>query len=365
MKSEISERADFSGIRYAQCWEDADVLVEALDPRPGQVCVSIASAGDNTLALVARGPRRVIAIDLSAAQLACLALRVAAFRVLSHREMLELLGVRECAGRLALYERCRRELPREEAGFWDARRPWIERGVAHAGKFERYFDLFRRRVLPLMHGRNTVEQLLACRPIEEREEFYERTWNTFRWRWMFRIFFSRFVMGRAGRDPEFFRYVEGSVADRILARTRYALVNLNPAENPYLQWILCGTYRSALPFALREENFESIRRNLDCLEWRRQSLDDLLDEGSDGRFDRFNLSDIFEYMPRASFVSLLERIARRANPGARLAYWNMLAPRSRPDSLKARIASLPDRSRELFEKDKAWFYSAFVLEEIV
>ena len=47
MGSEIVTRADFSAIRYAQCWEDADILLEALDVRPGKVCLSIASSGDN------------------------------------------------------------------------------------------------------------------------------------------------------------------------------------------------------------------------------------------------------------------------------------------------------------------------------
>ena len=42
---------------------------------------------------------------------------------------------------------------------------------------------------------------------------------------------------------------------------------LNPAENPYLQWILKGRHTTALPFALREENFQSIRNNLHRLEW--------------------------------------------------------------------------------------------------
>src|SRR5439155_15927305 len=80
MGTEIATRADFSIIRYAQCWEDADVLLDALDIHPGEVCLSIASAGDNTLALLTRNPKRVVAVDLSASQLACLELRVAAFR---------------------------------------------------------------------------------------------------------------------------------------------------------------------------------------------------------------------------------------------------------------------------------------------
>ena len=68
-------------IRYAQVWEDADVLLEALDVQPGHVCVSIASAGDNALALLTQQPARVVvALDLSPAQLACLELRVAAYR---------------------------------------------------------------------------------------------------------------------------------------------------------------------------------------------------------------------------------------------------------------------------------------------
>ena len=61
--TEAAARADFSAIRYAQCWEDADVLVAALDPQPGHVCLSIASAGDNALALLSRGPARVIAVE--------------------------------------------------------------------------------------------------------------------------------------------------------------------------------------------------------------------------------------------------------------------------------------------------------------
>ncbi len=51
-RSEVEGRADFSQLRYAQCWEDADVLVAGLAVRPGDTVLSVASAGDNTLALL-------------------------------------------------------------------------------------------------------------------------------------------------------------------------------------------------------------------------------------------------------------------------------------------------------------------------
>ncbi len=76
--SEAATRADFSLIRYAQCWEDADILLEALAIKPGDDCLSIGSAGDNALALLSRRPGRVVVIDLNPSQLACLELRVAA-----------------------------------------------------------------------------------------------------------------------------------------------------------------------------------------------------------------------------------------------------------------------------------------------
>src|ERR1043166_5826818 len=122
MGSEVAGKADFTGIRYAQCWEDADILVEGLDVRPGDVCLSIASAGANSLALLTPGPA---------------------------------LG--------------------------------------------NPFALCRRRVLPLVHVRRRVNALLRGGTREQRVAFYRHQWDTCRWGLLFRVFFSRFVMGRMGQ----------------------------------------------------------------------------------------------------------------------------------------------------------------------
>jgi len=364
MRSEAAARADFSGIRYAQCWEDADILLEGLEIQPGDVCLSIASAGDNALAMLSRSPQRVIALDLSPAQLACLELRVAAYRVLEHQQLLELIGSRPSRRRIEYYTRCRPLLSESARSFWDEHSESIEQGIGSAGKFERYFALFRNRILPLVHSRRRIARLLRPMTRSQRERYYSFAWNSTRWRWMFRVFFSRMVMGRLGRDPSFFQYVEGSVADRILARTRHALTELDPAENPYLQWVLSGRHTTALPYALRPENFEAIRDNLDRLEWRCQSVEEFLIGAGENSIDRFNLSDIFEYMSPENYQQLLGRLVRAGRSGGRLAYWNMLAPRSRPESMAAELKPLTELSERLHHADKAFFYSAFVVEEI-
>src|SRR5438876_5552408 len=121
MHTEVAARADFSRVRYAQCWEDADILVEALDVQPGDVCLSIASAGDNALALLTRSPSKVIALDLSPAQLACVELRGAAYRTLEHAQLLELIGSTPSRRRRGLYARCRPLLGDAARAFWDSR----------------------------------------------------------------------------------------------------------------------------------------------------------------------------------------------------------------------------------------------------
>jgi S-adenosylmethionine-diacylglycerol 3-amino-3-carboxypropyl transferase len=365
--TEVAVEADFSAIRYAQCWEDADVLLDGLQIQEGDVCLSIASAGDNTLSLLTRNPARVLAVDLSPAQIACLALRVAAYRQLEHAELLMLVGAHPCPGeqRLALYRRLAPQLEAPVRSFWDRRPREIAGGIGACGKFEAYFSLFRRRVLSLIHGPARRQALFQPRTVAERRAFYAQVWDNRRWRLLFRLFFSRLVMGRLGRDPRFFRYVEGNVAERILQRTRHALCELDPCHNPYLQWIVLGRFAGALPHALRPENFAAIRANLDRLSWRVGPLEALLDEVGPRSVDRFNLSDIFEYMSEDSAGALLGRLARAGRAGGRLAYWNMLVPRSRPPALAAQLQPLPEQAAALHRQDKAFFYSAFVLEQLL
>ncbi|GIV95927.1 MAG: hypothetical protein KatS3mg057_0584 [Herpetosiphonaceae bacterium] len=363
MRCEIAGRTSFNEIRYAQCWEDADILLKALDIHPGHVCLSIASAGDNTLALLSKNPARVIALDLSPAQLACLELRVAAFRTLSHPELLELLGSTMSTRRPDLYRRCRAELSPAVRRFWDERPAAIAGGIGASGKFERYLEIFRRRVLPLAHCRERVARLLLGGSRQQCRAFYEREWDTLRWRLIFRIFCSRPVVGRLGRERSFFTYAQGGLAGHLLKRVRHALTTLNPADNPYLQWILTGRHISALPYALRPENFQAIRANLDRLEWHCLSLEDYL-AGCDRAIDRWNLSDIFEYMSPINYRRTLERITTACNPGARLAYWNLIVPRSRPQELASLLRPLDDLAGQLHQEDKAFFYSRFIMEEV-
>jgi S-adenosylmethionine-diacylglycerol 3-amino-3-carboxypropyl transferase len=377
MTTEIGKRADFSHLRYAQCWEDADLLLAALEPARHHRLLSVASAGDNTLALVAQGVERVVAVDMSAAQIAALDLRVAAYQQLDYPATMQLLGVhlagdasQEQAGahmeerRLDLYAVCRPHLSPTSQRFWDEHAEMIGAGIIAQGRFERYLRLFSQRILPLIHPAKVRHALLQPRSPKGRCQFYAEVWDTWRWRCFFRIFFSRLVMGRLGRDPAFFRYAESDIATTILARTRQALTTLDPTRNPYLQWILLGQHGPALPFALRAQNFAAIRHNLPKLEWHTATLEEYLNQAPQGYFHGFNLSNVFEYMSLPAYHALLEQLLSTAHYGARLVYWNLLARRRRPTALADRLESLETLATTLHQQDRAFFYSALVIEQV-
>jgi S-adenosylmethionine-diacylglycerol 3-amino-3-carboxypropyl transferase len=361
--AEIASHARFDHIRYSQLWEDADVLNAALGDQRGKVLVSICSAGDNAVGMLLLDPSRVITIDLSHAQVACLHIRVAAYRTLDHQGFIELMGSRPSPRRGELFDTVAATLAPDLRPFWNGRREAVvQMGLGGVGKFERYFRILRRYLLPLVHSGRTIDEVFVSRSPQARADFLDRRWNNWRWNLLLKLFFSNFVMGRLGRDPAFFQHVEGSLADHVAGRLRHAAVDLDPSLNPYLHWILKDGHGAALPLAWRAEHYDTIRDRLDRLDIRTGALESLVASGE--KADGFNLSDIFEYMSAEVFEAVYGSTLTAANPGARLVYWNMMVPRRVPAIHAHRVTRLEQEIAAGKEADKAFFYSDFVVEEV-
>lgn len=362
--AEIETKADFGYIRYAQLWEDADVLTQGLGDCAGGTLVSVCSAGDNALAMLLLDPKRVVVVDLSLAQIACLQLRIGAFQNLDHPSFLELMGARPSNRREALLATALTDLDAETQAFWMKLAEGIVRhGAAGVGKFEKYFRVFRKFLLPLAHSRKTIDEIFVSRLKDQREQFFNTRFNTWRWRLLLRVFFSRFVMARMGRDKAFFDHVEGSPSQHVSQRLFHAGVDCDPSENPYLHWIMKGTHGDALPMTWRAENFEVIKQRLKRIEIRPGSLEAFVSTGE--KADGFNLSDIFEYMSPEGFKTVYASVLEAAEPNARLVYWNMMAPRRVPVEYADKVNTLTDLENTLKAQDKAFFYSDFVVEEVI
>ena len=384
MKSEVKEnRVDFSLIRYSQCWEDTEVLLESLNIQENDICFGILSAGDNVFSMLAENPKKVVALDISFPQIALAKLKKEVFNSLSYEEMLEFMGVMKSDKRIEIYDRIKENLDKEVKEYWDFNKEAIQKGIIHAGKFEKFFKIFREKILPFVHSKKRIEKLLEKKSRQERIEYYDKYWNNFRWKLMFKLFFSKYIVGKLGRDKKFFRYAEKNISEEMKERSRYALCEQNPYENPYINYILTGNYRKdCLPYFLRKENFDKIRKNLHKVEILQSSVEEYLDQ-IDFKINKFNLSDIFEYMSAENYSKLMGKIYDNAEDNALLAYWNLIVERNSEkldyEETDSEIAftgketnvngkkyeRMKELDRKLHEKDMTFFYTDFVVEKVI
>jgi len=360
MKDNHLQDVSFDFIRYANCWEDADILLAGMNVLKGDKILSIASAGDNVFALLSKGPQQVVAVDISSVQLWLCELKRAAYRRFDHGDFIAFLGFVPADNRIAAYQSIRDLLSAEAKNYWDQQSGAIENGVIHFGKFEEYFQLFKSKVLPTVHNRETVDELMTTKSVEAQKAFYDTCWNTEAWQAMYGDFFGKKMLGERGRDPQFLKHVKGDVAEMILERESNQLSTPKAFDNHFLYYILYNTFEvNNLPYYARPENYEAIKANLDALELRKGLLHEVVNDGE--QFDGFNLSDIFEYMSDDIFAVQANFMANMAKPNARLVYWNLMIPRVMSDIRSDLIGDL-SLMTDLKEKDKGYFYGQVIIE---
>jgi S-adenosylmethionine-diacylglycerol 3-amino-3-carboxypropyl transferase len=254
----------------------------------------------------------------------------------------------------------RTALSQQAKAFWDTQPVVLKEGVIYSGKFERYFKVFREYVLPFIHSRSQIRRLLELKSPEEQVRYYDNKWNTISWKALFRVFFSRFVMGRYGRDPQFLNEVKVPVSEFIFKKAGDELKDVKCQSNSFLRFILLGETGGDLPFYLQPENLPIVRENLDSVRLHHGPLQDGFQQNT---FDRFNLSNIFEYMPVAVFTELANQLYKGANPDARFAYWNLMVPRFLPVALPDGFRTDLETSNHLSKQDKGFFYRHFIVDE--
>lgn len=356
------DKVNFEFIRYANCWEDADVLIEGLNLNHNSKIMSIASAGDNCFSLLSKAPQKVIAVDISEVQLFLVELKKTAIKRLDYSDFLEFVGIRKSKKRRSIFALIKSNLSANCRQYWENQLSQIEQGLIHQGKFEKYFQLFKNEVLPTVHNRTIVNQLFAKKNTAAQTDFHDQIWHTPAWEKMYRQFFGVEMMGTHGRDPEFLKHVKGSVPDLILSREMEHLRKEECQRNYFLYYILYNEFNEAfLPHYLREENFYNIKTNIDRLELHHGLLDTALDNHPN--CTHFNLSDIFEYMDTDLFRKVSKDLIKRSADKAIIAYWNLMIPRYISSAFSNEVDYLKEQSETLKEKDLGYFYANLIFDQ--
>lgn len=310
-------------IRYSNCHEDSDFALGHVKGRPQKI-LTIASGLDISLAFLLLSPEKVVAVDSNPAQIYLCRLKKCGIEQLEYEEFLSLLGMgRENGGEV--YGRIREQLDEETRAYFDRHLYLIsEIGLINCGKFEYYFQIFKKHILSKTHSAKTVDDFMTADTLEAQREIFEKRFNNMRLRFLFRIFFSKAVMKRLGRDKAYFAYAKGTLAAELKRKfDRCVNFNLNKS-NPYLQYIINGRFET-MPTYLVEENFSLIKKSIHLLDIREADFSEIMKEG--GSYDLMYLSDICEYMSAEETERLSQEIYDNLSAHGQVLLYNMMIER--------------------------------------
>ena len=335
-------------IHYSNCHEDVNVVLRCAD-KPKNI-LSIASALDNSLSLLTLDPDKVIAIDLNPSQIYLSNVKKMGIKYLTYDEFLILLGIKE-GDSYSKYLKIKEYLDTDTISYFEKNSFLISKiKLVNCGRFEYYFNVFKNKVLANIHTKATIDKFMSFNDLEEQKKYYYKKFNNIRFKLLFKIFFSSFVMKRIGRDKNYFKYNKGKLADLLKSRFELGIKNNLNKDNPYLQYVIYNKFNT-LPHYLIEENFNKIKQNIDRLEIKLISFEKQLE--SDIKYDYMNLSDIFEYMSEDKTKELSNIIYGRLNDNGRVIFWNMKNKRSFDNELKRLDTDL--------RNDLTFYYQDFYL----
>ena len=120
-----------------------------------------------------------------------------------------------------------------------------------------------------------------------------------------------------------------------------------------------GNFGNHLPHYAQKENFEKIKSNLDRLVVFNGLAEAAFAEYQN--FSKFNLSNIFEYMPKDLFQNVAQNLVDNSVPNARLVYWNLMVPRKIHEVIPG-IESDAELTKELIKKDNGFFYMGIQID---
>lgn len=320
--------------------EDERTEAHALAVAAGPRVLSVCSAGDMPLSLLALGAASVEAVDVHPGQLHLARLKAAAVAGLEREAAIRFLGFhpassRERAGAL-------REvlpgLPSATRRFWERNRRAALAGVIWAGRYERYVRRLVRLALPLL-GRGRFLRLFDAADIAEQRAHFDRAFDRPALRAVFRLAFHPRVYARRGLDPTGLsqRAAASSLGDQFFARFRDLCTATPARENHLLQLTLLGRTLSsdAVPAWLSRDGFRRARERLDRLTFVEQDLVERVAAAPPGAFSAAHLSNVVDWLPEARFHELLRRLVARPERPLRLVWRFIHVDRPLPPALAA------------------------------
>ncbi len=370
------------GLFFSETFEDARNDRMSLGIRPGDRVLAITSAGCTPLAMLLDDPSRVVCVDINPCQTHVFRLKIEALRVLDHPDLLRFLGIRrlgrdplpkdltpspaEAAFRAEVYRSLADRLPDDTREFWNSHGKAIARGIQDVGRLSGYFEKFGGTLRHYVYGDRMLFRFFEIDDLAVQERFYHDHFNSrlvdlLEWL-VFPFFTSPWALRRLLPGAFTENLERENLGSYLRARARFTLCRVPIKDNYFMSRIFLGCYLSSddgVPAYLRPENLPVIRERLDRLEIVTGSIDEVLRTVPEASFDRFQLSNVFEWMNGEPLAEAFRQVHRAGRPGARMFFRNFMARRDVPPSVRDRFAFDAEASTQARDRERALLYDDF------
>ena len=382
----ISERLFgllFSGLVYAQIWEDPEVDMEAMDLAEGHRIVTIGSGGCNMLAYLSRRPASIDVVDLNPNHVALNRLKLSAFRHLpDHASVRRMLGEQAVSTNAQMYDRhIAPNLDGATRRYWETRSlsgrrriSVFNRNIYRTGLLGRFITI--GHLIARSHGVR-LEELAETRSLREQRMFFDSRiaplFDKPLIRWLTRRKSSLFGLGIPPQQYDELASIadDGTIAPVLRHRLEKLCCHFLLRDNYFAWQAFMRRYpkpeEGVLPTYLQEHNYPAIRQTADRVTVHHANFTELLAQKPAASIDRFVLLDAQDWMTERQLNELWTEITRTAAEGARVIFRtaaeeSILTGKLAPSVLE-QWHYQAERSQALNARDRSAIYGGFHIYE--
>ena len=340
-----------------------DVLSEykALDIKPGDNLLCIASAGEIPLNMAALEELNIVAVDISINQLRLCRIKQFAATVMDSLQAAAFLGYMPMPPhqRQELYAQViSLLLTDDDRLFWDANANAIKQGVIKSARFEKYISKVAG-VGRLVIGKKNFYRLFNCNTIEEQQLLFDTRISGILVKAIFKVAFHPRLYKNSGVDAVALTHSgTHNIADFFYNRFRNFCCNTLARNNYYLQYTFFNRvlYPEALPEYLQPRNHAAFVKNSTKIEYRLTDLETALQNAEQGEFNKIHLSNIGDWMSKEAMADLFSLISDKTSAEAKIVMRNIHLKPEIPASVSG-LNLHYDLGRELVKTDRYPFYT--------
>jgi S-adenosylmethionine-diacylglycerol 3-amino-3-carboxypropyl transferase len=382
----ISERLFgllFSGLVYAQIWEDPEVDMDAMELTEGARIITIGSGGCNMLAYLSRRPASIDVVDLNPNHVALNRLKLAAFRHLpDHASVRRLLGEHAVRSNGRSYERfIAPHLDGATRAYWEARDllgrrriSVFNRNIYRTGLLGRFITL--GHLIARSHGVR-LGDLAETRSLREQRMFFDSRiaplFDKPLIRWLTRRKSSLFGLGIPPQQYDELASLadDGTIAPVLRHRLEKLCCHFLLRDNYFAWQAFMRRYpkpdEGVLPTYLQERHYGAIRDTVDRVCVHHASFTELLKTKPAASIDRYVLLDAQDWMTPRQLNELWTEIARTAADSARVIFRTAAEDSILDGKLAPEILGQwtyeAERSQILTKQDRSAIYGGFHIYE--